>query len=381
VFVNLSDFLSVTAFVLGLSGMILAIVGFHELGHFLVAKYFKIRVERVSIGFGRVLWQRIDAQGTEYVLSAVPLGGYVTLMDSRTRSLAPHERNLALDSKPYYQRCLVLLAGPCANFLFAWLAYWLVFSTGFITVQPIIGSVLPNSIAAQSGLKTGDRIMRINKDESATWMRINFRLLMLYGHASFVNLNFVRPPSQEIKTIRLSLDQWKLDPLQPNPLLSLGIIPHQFHGRLLKKDFSEIKLIRYSFFSAAYHALEQLLFFIQFHGRLLYQLLSGALSWHGLSGPIGILSTLSSSIHQGWITFISFLALLSISVGVINLLPIPGLDGSQIFYVLYEWIFKRPVSIRMQILVFRIAAAVLGVFFIQVISNDVLRLIHDTQLR
>ena len=120
----------------------------HEFGHFWVARRCGVRVERFSIGFGRALWRRTDRQGTEYVIALIPLGGYVKMLDERVDSVAPEFRHQAFNNKTVWQRAAIVSAGPIANFLFAILAYWLVFIIGVPSFRPVIGEISPQSIAA-----------------------------------------------------------------------------------------------------------------------------------------------------------------------------------------------------------------------------------------
>jgi regulator of sigma E protease len=137
------------------------LVAVHEYGHFWMARRVGIRVIRFSIGFGRPLWRRLDSKGTEFAVSAIPLGGYVKLLDEREGPVADSELSAAYNRKPVWQRVLVLLAGPVANFVFAVVAYWVVFVAGVPALKPVIGEVAPNSIASRAGLVTGDEIVAV----------------------------------------------------------------------------------------------------------------------------------------------------------------------------------------------------------------------------
>jgi regulator of sigma E protease len=121
----------------------------HEFGHFWVARRCGVRVERFSIGFGRALWRRTDRQGTEYVIALIPLGGYVKMLDERVDSVAPEFRHQAFNNKTVWQRAAIVSAGPIANFLFAILAYWLVFIIGVPSFRPVIGEISPQSMASK----------------------------------------------------------------------------------------------------------------------------------------------------------------------------------------------------------------------------------------
>jgi regulator of sigma E protease len=144
------------------------LVAVHEYGHFWMARRLGIRVLRFSIGFGKTLWSRKGADGTEYAFSAIPLGGYVKLLDEREGSVEPSQLSSAYSRRPPWQRILVLLAGPFANFLFAVLAYWVLFVAGVPALKPVLGEIAPDSIAAQAGLRPGDEIVGVSGEQVTT---------------------------------------------------------------------------------------------------------------------------------------------------------------------------------------------------------------------
>jgi regulator of sigma E protease len=339
--------------------LILCVVGFHEAGHFVVARLFDVKVLRVAIGFGRILWKRIDKRGTEYAIAAIPLGGYVALLDSRQEVFADKTR--ALDRKPYYQRFLILIAGSSANFLFAWFAYALMFNIGFITLKPTIGEITPNSMAAAAKIPKSAQIISIDQQPTSDWMHVNAYLMMHYGQKN--NIIIQLKHQNVITAVNIPTTQWRLDPLRPNPLMSLGIKP----------DRTAIHVVYYPFLESLKQSGKQMIFLARLYGTMLKQLFTGQVSWYGLSGPLDLLNAISVSMNHGWVVFMNLLALLSVSVGIVNLLPIPGLDGCQVMYVLYEWIFKRPVSVRVQVFAFKVTLIGLGLFMIQILLNDVLR--------
>jgi regulator of sigma E protease len=144
------------------------LVAVHEYGHFWMARRVGIRVLRFSIGFGRPLLKRRGADGTEYVLAAIPLGGYVKLLDEREGPVPAAEAANAYNRKPVWQRVLVLLAGPFANFVFAVFAYWVLFVAGIPALKPVLGEITAGSIAAQAGLVTGDEIVAVGAHATPT---------------------------------------------------------------------------------------------------------------------------------------------------------------------------------------------------------------------
>lgn len=199
----------------------------HEYGHFLLARCFGIKVIRFSIGFGKALYKWQDKKNTEYVIAAIPLGGYVKLLDSREMEVKPKEKNLSFDHKPVWQRTLVILAGPATNIIFAILVMWLTLVIGIKTPKPIIGEVLPNSAAYFAGLRANDEITHIGNKQSSDWQQVTFNIFSYIGDKGQLVIKAKRPTLNNETPYSLDLNQWKLDAWQPDPLHDLGIIPYE----------------------------------------------------------------------------------------------------------------------------------------------------------
>lgn len=164
-------FWSLAAFIVAL-GVLITV---HEFGHFWVARRCGVTVERFSIGFGRALWRRRDKRGTEYVIAAIPLGGYVKMLDERVDTVAPERRHEAFNHKTVWQRAAIIAAGPVFNFLFAIFAYWLVFLIGVPSYRPVIGDVAPHSIAAQAEISPGMELKSVDGIETPDWDSVRCR--------------------------------------------------------------------------------------------------------------------------------------------------------------------------------------------------------------
>jgi len=444
--------------IIGIIITILLIVGIHEFGHFIVARALSIKVLKFSIGFGKTLWTRRDKKGTEYVIAAVPLGGYVKMLDENEEPVAKKELHLAFNNQSILKRTLVVLAGPLFNFIFAFLIYWAIFVIGFETPAPIIGKVAAKSIAANAGLKPQDEVLKINNVEVKSWSNIVMQFAFKIGDDNGMQFTTKNLKSSSIQQHDLDLENWHLNELQPNILESIGIEPYQpqikpiikyilddspaANANLQENDLivainnnpiknwqeaqklikdnpnktlvfnikrnaapldikvligengnwfsgSEgfvgispsfewpkdlIRHIQYSPLQAISHASQNTLDFIKLNFLMLGKMLTGKVSVLSIGGPITIFQSAGDAFITGLLPFISFIAFLSIAIGVINLLPIPGLDGGHLLFYLIEFAIKKPLSIRVQNLMFHFGLILLMLLIVQAVANDLMRL-------
>ncbi|MCK3656883.1 zinc metallopeptidase RseP [Pasteurellaceae bacterium Macca] len=202
--------------------LICLLVFVHEYGHFWAARRCGVHVLRFSIGFGKVLWRKKDKQGTEFAFSLIPLGGYVQMHNGEAEHQLPAETSLM--SKTVWQRTFIVLAGPVANLLFAILAYWVVFVYGMPTLKPVVGEVLPQSIAAQANIQPEFEIKRVDGREVFDWEDTTLALVGKTGaQAVVIEGHFV--PSDFPQSYTLDLRAWKVEGAKENPLTTLGIKP------------------------------------------------------------------------------------------------------------------------------------------------------------
>lgn len=360
--------------------VVIILVTVHEFGHFSVAKLFGMKVQRFSVGFGNPLFSVYDRSGTEYALAPIPLGGYVKLLDSREGEIDPSEYPYAFDHRPVYQRLAVLIAGPLFNVLLAIVMFWAVFSVGIVTLKPLVGSVQQGSLAAQAGIQAGDEIIAIDDNKTLNWTAVSFALILRYGDKHGFQMTVKNPQAAKVRTLQVNTANWHLDDLRPNPLLSLGITP--FIPTLSSNANSNtpvaaqfIQSVHYPFWQAFLPAVKSTYMLGYFNITVLYKMLIGELSWRSLGGPISILQAAEVAAHQGMVVYLNFLGFLSISIAIVNLLPIPGLDGSQIVYCWIEAVRRKPLSLKVQLLIFRIGFILLLVLLLQVMLNDLVRLV------
>ena len=202
---------------------LMVLVSIHEFGHFYVARRCGVKVLRFSIGFGQVLWRRRDRQGTEYVLAALPLGGYVKMLDEREGEVLPEERHLAFNNKNVWQRIAIVAAGPLANIILAVLLFWVLFIPGHKDLIPVIGTIEPGSIAAEAGLESGQEVVAIDGKPTPTWQALNQVLLKRLGETGTIHFTVAYPDSEFRYESKAALNDWLKGTVAPDPVAGLGI--------------------------------------------------------------------------------------------------------------------------------------------------------------
>ncbi|MFA5959921.1 MAG: RIP metalloprotease RseP [Tatlockia sp.] len=429
----------------------------HEFGHFIVARALGVKVLRFSLGFGKVLARWHDKRGTEYAFSLFPLGGYVKMLDESEGEVLAHERHLAFNNKPLLARVAVIVAGPLFNFLFAFLALWLVLLIGIKSLIPVIDEVKPGSIAAIAGLMPQQEIIALDGQPVGSWRDFQFAIMPLVGSERTVSLT-VSSDSGAKQTVYLPLSQWQLDAKKPDLLASLGItpflpkIPPQI-GEVLAGSPAEkaglkandwvrsmngvplsdwrrlvdyvrlhpdtevsltisqegkektirvqtgsqwvdgknqgfvglrsqafewqgqgLRVQRQGVFEALHTALVQTLDLTGATFSLIGRLVTGKLALESISGPVGIAQGAGESGRNGLTYYLSFLALVSISLGVLNLLPVPMLDGGHLLFCLIELIRRRPLSDGIKTVGVYFGLLLLAGLMVLALSNDIARL-------
>ena len=345
---------------------LLLVVGVHELGHAWVAYYFKINIKTISIGFGKPLYRFKDNAGRHWVWALWPLGGYVHLLNSRIEPLQEKDYPFAFDKKPVWVRCMVLLSGSLANLFVAWLALVLMLMLGFQQTSPLIEHVKPASIASETGLKAGDQFVGIADHQVMSWHDVGMQLIIALG-GDRLNVEVVSHSGLS-RHLQLDLKQWHYEPDKGSLLETLGIEPD------ISPKTRHI-VAGLSVLPACQQAFMQLMGLLCFFMMVLKQLLTGHLPFGLLIGPFGALSLMIHSFFQGVSVFLYFIANLSLAVALINVLPIPGLDGGSMVYAVIEKIQGKPISIAMEILLHRLIMILFFVILVQLLLSDLKRLI------
>lgn len=434
------------------------LITFHEYGHYWVARRCGVKVLRFSVGFGKPLWSRYDRHGTEFAIAAIPLGGYVKMLDEREGTVAPEERHQAFNRKSVWARIAIVSAGPLANFLLALVAYWLLFIAGTSTVAPVIGDIAEDSPAAQAGLSSGQEIVAIGGERTQSWQDVNLELISRIGQSGALDIAVRSDSSSEPRDYAVPVNDWLVRQNPPQPLLTLGITPwrpamparlaqvlegepaeqaglragdrivavndqvlegwmgfvervrgspNEALGLRIERDgeFLELTLtpasrevdgadigyvgasaepvgwpeeyrreIRYGPLAAIGQSVTRTLDMSVLTIDSIRKMLVGLISPSNLSGPITIARVAGDTARSGLESFISFMAYLSISLGILNLLPIPVLDGGHLVYYLIEAVRGRPLSEATQAAGLRIGMALVGTLMLMALYFDLMRL-------
>jgi len=413
------------------------LITFHEFGHYWVARRMGVRVLKFSIGFGKTLWSRKGRDGTEYVIAAIPLGGYVKMLDEREGEVEESDLDQAFNRKSVWARIAIVIAGPAFNLIFTLFAFWLMFLVGIPGSRPVIGEV--SGVALEAGIEAGDRIVSINGNDIDTWQHARLGLItpaldreeitvgleQADGRERLVQLNLglLGSDFQEENTLEgIGLTPWRArlpaivgevtadspayragfntddrivsiagEPVtewgwvgalvqkhgsagQPlkvtveryGSTLDLSVSPEEsstgaFSKRLIlgfiNKPADEELREQYSraYFLNQYGPLEGISAAASEMWRLtkltlgmMGRMLTGTASVKNLSGPISIAQLANNSANAGVSYFLFFLGAISLSLGILNLLPIPVLDGGHLLYYLIELVKGSPVSEQIQ---------------------------------
>ncbi len=352
--------------ILGLVSFILVmllVVGVHEAGHALVARVFNVKIEQIVIGFGRPLLRWTSKSKIQWIWALWPLGGAVRLLNTRIAKVPETQYPQCFDKQSAGKKTLILLAGAMANLMLCWLALLLVFSIGIELKPAIIEDVMPGSIAAEAGIKANDQITSVHGTPVESWQQFGRALIMGMG-SDALNL-FVKTPDGQQRAISLNLKNWRIKPRDRSILTAIGIVPD------LK--VKPKKIISDSFFDAAARASTSFLELFIFLSVTLKLVLTGVLPFSQLLGPAGMLEQILSSFSQGLSIFSLFVAGFSMAVAIVNLLPVPGLDGASIVYAWLEKIRGKPISVAMEILLYQLAVIFFIILLFNLFMNDLQR--------
>ena len=356
------------------------LVSFHEYGHFLAARLCGVKVLRFALGFGKPLFTYRANTGTEWVIAPIPLGGYVKLLDGRDseQSITPEERPESFDVKPLWQRSLIVAAGPFANFLLAVILFSVIYISGVPQLPAKLQAPPEQSIAAKLGVVAGDQVIGwqyLSADDSGTpiledfdavpsWNALRWLLLdAITGEQGFALEIQDASGNRQVKSFQRA-DLPQTTP-ESNPLNALGLAPEL----ISPSEWKELKL---GPIDALGFASERVYLVTKVSLRLMLGLFTGKASLKQLGGPLSIADMAGKTAQVGWQPFVAFLALMSISIGLLNLVPLPMLDGGQLLYDAWELVAGKRISLSMQ-------EKLQKVGFLLLISLSLLALFNDLQ--
>jgi regulator of sigma E protease len=451
---NMGDFFGSIWWLLVTLGLL---VTFHEYGHYVAGRAFGVRVLRFSIGFGKPIWSRRDRHGTEFALAPIPLGGYVKFLDENEQEVAPAHRHEAFNNKPVLQRMAIAAAGPAANLLFALLAFWAMYLVGKQDFAPVIGRA--DGIAAEAGLRTGDRLVEVDGRAVENWTHAALPLITGGVDARPVEVEVVGRDGER-RELTLDLSQLPAGTREPAMLAAAGITPKHFVNpavvglvapgkpaeaaglkvgdRILAinetavEDWQDVPrliqrggerqgelrftvdrggerlrlravpervegedgavqylagigvqrqtydydaLLRYGPIEAMAASGRETWHMTTSTLGMLWRMVAGRASLENLSGPISISQYANASARSGLAHFLWFLGVISLSLCIINLLPIPILDGGHLLYYLIELIKGSPVSERAMAAGHYIGLVALAGLMGLAFYNDIARLV------
>lgn len=338
------------------------LIFFHELGHFVAARYFGVHVEVFSIGFGKRIFTKKFAN-TQWSLSLIPLGGYVRMkgQDDSNPALKSYDDD-AYNNKTPFQRIIISAAGPLANFLLAFLLYLVVSVIGVPTPLSSIGELVKKSPAIEAGIALKDTLVSIDGKPIKYWHEIGEHIgqnsqvhqLTILRNNEYIDLS-IAPRLLETKNIFGETKQSYLLGISPNP--------------------HKVEYIPYNVTDGVQFAYEQTLRASLYILKSLQKLISGLIPIENLGGVISIVDTTSKVSSMGLISLLMFTALISVNLGVINLLPIPALDGGHILFHLYELITKKAANEDIMIKLTLIGWGILLSLMLLGVYNDIKRLL------
>jgi regulator of sigma E protease len=350
--------IAATIFVLGI------LIFFHELGHFVVAKRSGIRVEKFSLGFPpKMIGKKIG--DTEYCLSWIPLGGYVKMAGEDPEESKIEGKPWEFMSKPVGIRALVIAAGPVMNFILAILIFWgIIFFKGKQDVHEestAIGLVSVGGPAAEAGIEPGDQIISINGIEVGSFMEM---AEIIYQQVEEpVEVKWMRDDKEFTAVITTYKDKVLNEEGEVEEVGKIGVGP----------SYTTIKV---GFFRAFLDGVDTAIFILVESVKFIFRLITGTASAKLLGGPLFIAQTAGQTAKTGFVSLLSFMALLSVNLSLINLLPIPVLDGGHLMFLSIEKIKGSPLSLKQRAAMQQIGLAFLILLIIFVTYNDLLRTIR-----
>ncbi|MEE3002938.1 MAG: RIP metalloprotease RseP [Pseudomonadota bacterium] len=433
------------------------IILIHELGHYVAAKIFNIKVKTFSIGLGKTIWQRTDKNATSWRLGLFPIGGYVVVLNSQVDDVKPREYHQTFNIKPLWQKIVVYLAGPIANIICALVIYFFLYLNGLYQVKPYIADIIPDSIASNAGIQENSLITKINDIDTKSWRDASLILISQLGSNNILEVE-TKKQGQKF-SYKLDIREWHLDSLKFNPIASIGFKPYLPNTPAVIADIipnspadgvlsigdkiiaiNDIKITNFSDYTDAMHylankeiklmvnssnitkivpittswtlkdgweiagylgikpeyspwpkdklvnmkysvlgslsaSIDSTVTMLSYNFIILSKLIQRIIPMASLSGPIGFVGVAISSLNSSLKVFLEVIAIFNILLAFANILPLPGLDGGNILFRVYEAIKGQEISYMWQELITTFSIIFLVVITIHATINDVLRLL------
>lgn len=352
------------AFILVLSLVVIV----HEGGHFVVARLCGVKVTEFSLGFGKKLFSKIDRYGTAWQIRLVPLGGYVKMLGdedpasakSSDENIPEEDKDKTFASKPLIKRAAIIFAGPAMNYLFAFVLFvGLFWGIGEVVVKPVIGSVMPDSAAEIAGLKPQDEIISINDMKIDSFTDIQ-RVVLLTNYGKELSLQINR--NNEMLQVTLTP---KVDPATDRPLIGITAAGETI---IINEHLSFITACQKSWETIYASTRDTLVY--------LGQVLTAKRAPKDMRGPLGIAEASGDALAGGFISLLAFVAQISVAIGLMNLLPIPLLDGGHLFLYFFEAIRRKPLTEKMQTALMWAGFGILMMVFAYTMFLDIPRIIQ-----
>jgi regulator of sigma E protease len=332
----------------------------HESGHFLVAKRFGVKIAKFSIGFGPKIFSKTVGE-TEYRLAWIPLGGYVKMLgETDPESVSPEDQARSFGALPVWKRISIAAAGPVANFILAFFLFTVVFWAGIPALLPIVGKVMAGSPAAKVGLLPGDRIMAVDGHPLSTWddlrglveNRIGKPITLLVGRNG--------------KDLSLSLS--------PESMMGQNIYGQSVpQGKIGVAPGGETTTLRYGLFDGLGRGFMKTVHVTKITVISLGKIVTGEISSKNLGGPILIAQMSAKAAQSGLVNLLVFMGFISVTLGVMNLVPVPVLDGGHILFLTAEGLLRRPLSVRVREISMQVGFVLLLSIMVFAFYNDLMR--------
>jgi len=437
------------------------LVTIHEFGHFWVARRCGVKVHRFSIGFGKVLLKWTDKQDTEFAIAAIPLGGYVKMLDGRVDDLSASDEAFAFDKKSVWQRIAIVAAGPIANFLLAIVVFFLMYMIGINSAKPIISGTVDNTPMSIISSTERFQIIAVNKNKLEDWESLNLALVSQIGESEFditiapLSNNKMSVEDEPTQTFTVSLQGWTFDPKKESIINSLGLVPYrpdvhlqvaaiteggaadlagfkvgdklnkingvkltdwqEFVGKIQSSANVALKVeieragrvsmlelvpkalkandgivkghiglaplvdaypdeyrikLQYSFTDSILKGVDKTVALTKLTFDTLVKLVTGDISVTNLSGPVAIAKGAGMSANYGIEYFLGFLGLISVNLGLMNLIPLPVLDGGHLLYYFVEVITGKAIPENIQAIGYKVGGIILITFMAIALLND-----------